>query len=83
MDYYQAGSSVNISVFAKNVEKCEVNFAATNCQVQIAFKDGTKFAKEIQFPEATDPSRCSFKVGSVKVEIKVAKLTPNEWQLSF
>jgi len=80
-EFYQSASTVTIAVYAKDVvkEESKVEFGPRLVSIQLKFKDGRKFSKEIQLFELIIPEQSKANFLSVKVEITLKKGNGASW----
>jgi hypothetical protein len=81
VDYYQSALLVTISVYAKDADPSAttVRFEATQCHIHVVYKDLRVYDRTLNFPEAVNVAECAFRVAPMKIELRVAKTTGNDW----
>jgi len=82
-DFYQMGSNVIVTFYAKNCDKSasRVTFTPTAMDVELKLSDGQIFKKNIEFTggKTIDPGASSYSILGPKVEVKLRKSAPMDW----
>ncbi|KAJ2747397.1 hypothetical protein GGI20_000535 [Coemansia sp. BCRC 34301] len=80
-DYYQMGSSVIVSVYAKKIDReaSSVEFTPESFKLHLVYGDGKVYDDEIALNSTIVPEDSHFEYLSTKVEIKLAKSSPAAW----
>ncbi|KAJ2684166.1 hypothetical protein IWW39_005074 [Coemansia spiralis] len=80
-DYYQMGSSVIVSIYAKKIDReaSSVEFTPDTIKVHLVHGDGKVYDDKIILSASIVPKDSSFEYLSTKVEIKLAKSSPAAW----
>ncbi|KAJ3260347.1 hypothetical protein HK103_000982 [Boothiomyces macroporosus] len=80
-DWYQTPDKVNVSVFAKKVNKDEskVAFADQRLAVDIKFVDGSIHKFHTDLFQPIIPDQCSYEILSTKIEIILKKANGISW----
>ncbi|KCV71654.1 hypothetical protein H696_01073 [Fonticula alba] len=80
-DWYQTQTSVIVSFFAKNVIKseCSVEFGEEEIRLFLVMPDRKAFKATIPLFQPIDPAASKFFLGSVKVELTLAKANGVSW----
>ncbi|KAJ9456174.1 Cysteine and histidine-rich domain-containing protein [Diplonema papillatum] len=74
-DFFQVGSTITISIYAKKVdpEKCSFLISSTQLRVQIYFDFGKEFSLNRNLPSEVIPSECKVEIKEPKIEITLKK----------
>jgi len=80
-DWYQVGMNVIINIYAKNVDKEKSSVIIDQNLVKsiIKFKDGKVFNKDFKLPYEIVPEKSKYEILTTKVEIKLLKVQPYQW----
>ncbi|KAJ3325958.1 hypothetical protein HDV06_002343 [Boothiomyces sp. JEL0866] len=80
-DWYQTPDKVNVSVFAKKVNKGEskVVFADQRLEVDVEFLDGSIHKFHTDLFQPIIPDQCTFEILSTKIEIILKKANGISW----
>jgi len=80
-DFYQTGPDVVVNILAKNLQKeeVEIEILSDTLTVNAKLPDGTVYHETIKLYQPINPSACSFKVLSTKIEIRLRKLEASHW----
>ncbi|KAJ2822502.1 hypothetical protein GGI24_003928 [Coemansia furcata] len=80
-DFYQMGSSVIVSIYAKKIDRkaSSVGFTPNTIKLHLVHGDGKVYDDEIVLNASIVPEDSSFEYLSTKVEIKLAKSSPAAW----
>lgn len=73
--WYQSSDAVVVDIFAKNVQKCEVEYQPLSLSVEV---DGQRMTINPLFGPIT-PSDCTHRVTPAKVEIRLKKADLRAW----
>ncbi|XP_022108076.1 protein SGT1 homolog [Acanthaster planci] len=80
-DWYQTDSSVVITLMIKNAKKEDVQVDYTERAVSVTVKQssGSDFSLELDLAHKIIPAKCTTKIMSVKIELKLAKEESLMW----
>ncbi|KAJ1883435.1 hypothetical protein H4R99_000743 [Coemansia sp. RSA 1722] len=80
-DYYQSGSNVIVSIYAKKIdrESSWIKFSPETLQVHLVYGDGKVYDDEFKLFAEIDPAKSSFEFLSTKAELSLAKQTAATW----
>ena len=81
-EWYQTATHVVVSILARGVAKdaVSVEFGDATCDVCIKLSSGSEYQLALSLFQKVVPAECKYSVGSVKVELKLKKLTPGKWE---
>ena len=81
-EWYQTATHVVVSILARGVSKdaVRVDFGDAACDVCIKLSGGSEYQLALSLFQKVVPAECKYSVGSVKVELKLKKLTPGKWE---
>lgn len=80
-DWYQTHTDVVVNVLVKNVKQqdLEVEFSESNLSVSIKLPSGANHVLDVDLAYPVVADRCTFKILSSKVEIKMRKAEGLQW----
>lgn len=83
IDHYQTPANVNVSVFAKQVDKerSTVIFEPEKIHIDLYLPAGKRFKRSLDLFGAIDPNTSSFRVLGTKVELNLKKSDGRSWTL--
>ncbi|KAF7311544.1 hypothetical protein MKEN_01056800 [Mycena kentingensis (nom. inval.)] len=83
MDHYQTLDSIQVSIFAKQVDKerSKVIFEESQVSIDLFMPGSKRFLKTVDLFGPIDPSASSFKFFGTKVELNLKKLDTRSWTL--
>lgn len=83
IDHYQTPANVNVSVFAKQVnkERSTVIFEPEKIHIDLYLPAGKRFKRSLDLFGAIDPNTSSFRVLGTKVELNLKKSDGRSWTL--
>lgn len=83
VDHYQTPVNVNVSVFAKQVDKerSTVAFESEKVHIDLYLPAGKRFKRSLDLFGPIDPSTSSFRVLGTKVELVLKKSDGKSWTL--
>ena len=81
-DFFQQGSTVTLSIYAKKVDpqQCKVALSATRLSLSILFDFINTFALDVNLAGKVDPEGCKVEILAPKVEITLKKADGSSWQ---
>lgn len=81
IDHYQTLEKVQVSVFAKKVdkEKSTVQFESDEIKLDLLLPDSKRFTRIVKLFGPIDPSRSSFSILGTKVELSLQKTDNRSW----
>mmetsp|Transcript_69325 Transcript_69325/g.129500 ORF Transcript_69325/g.129500 Transcript_69325/m.129500 type:complete len:390 (-) Transcript_69325:56-1225(-) len=78
-EWYQSGSKVFITIFAKGVQSDACTYSFEDRAVSLSFKlpnsTDEEYQMDLELFDAIDPSQCTVEISKVKVEVVLAKKT--------
>jgi len=83
VDHYQTPANVNVSVFAKQVDKerSTIIFESEKIHIDLYLPAGKRFKRSLDLFGAIDPDTSSFRVLGTKVELNLRKSDGRSWTL--
>ncbi|KAJ7074273.1 HSP20-like chaperone [Mycena amicta] len=83
LDHYQTRDSVQVSIFAKQVDKerSKVNFEQNQVSVDLYMPGSKRFLKTLELFGPIDPDASSFTFFGTKVELSLKKVDTRSWTL--
>ncbi|KAJ1840858.1 hypothetical protein LPJ73_006304 [Coemansia sp. RSA 2703] len=80
-DFYQSGSSVIVSIYAKKINRdvSTIEFTPTALKVHLVYADGKEYDDEIELFAEIDPSASKFEFLSTKAEVTLVKAVSAQW----
>jgi len=80
-DFYQTEADIVVNFLAKNLKSDEVKveYSSTTLNVEAKLSDGSNYSEVIKLFNTINPSFCSYKVLSTKIEIRLRKEAACTW----
>ncbi|KAJ1644251.1 hypothetical protein LPJ64_004054 [Coemansia asiatica] len=80
-DYYQSGSRVIVSIYAKKIdrENSWIKFSPEMFQVHLVYGDGKEYDDELWLFSEIDPSQSTYEFLTTKAELSLVKKSPVSW----
>jgi hypothetical protein len=81
-DFFQQGSNVTLSIYAKKVDpdQCQVAISAKRLSMSIIFDFVNSFSLDVDLAGKVDPEACKVEILAPKVEITLKKADGTSWQ---
>ena len=79
--FTQTATNITFTLYIKNLtqDDVEVNFDINRVVVKLSLKDGTQYTRNLNLSGDIDPEKSSFSMNKYKVNVKLIKKTPGNW----